>query len=95
MSQEILRIKKMANPIMKSFGVSKSFLFGSYARNESKKRSDIDFLIEFGKKKSLLDLVALKIKLEKAFKKKVDLVTEDAIPFKIKKFIKKDQIKIL
>ncbi len=54
MLQNISQIKKTASPIMKSFGVSKSFLFGSYARNESRERSDIDFLVEFGKKSHFL-----------------------------------------
>ncbi len=95
MSPTILEIKKRANPILKEFDVSKSFLFGSYARDESNKRSDIDILVEFRQEKSFLDFVALKLKLEKTLKKKVDLVTEDAIPQRIRQFIKQDQIEIL
>jgi len=34
------------NAIFKEYGVKKAAVFGSYARGEQKKRSDIDFLIK-------------------------------------------------
>lgn len=46
-------------------GVTKAALFGSVARGEAKKRSDIDILIKLKKGKSLLDLVRLQFELEK------------------------------
>ena len=50
-------------------------IFGSFARGEQTKKSDIDIAIEFHKNKgkSLLDLVRVGDKLSKIFKKKVDL----------------------
>jgi predicted nucleotidyltransferase len=50
-------------------------IFGSFARGEQKKTSDIDIAIEFGKgkEKSLLDLVRVENELSRVFKKKVDL----------------------
>ena len=50
-------------------------VFGSFARGEQKKTSDIDIAIEFSKskEKSLLDLVHVENELSRVFKRKVDL----------------------
>ena len=50
-------------------------VFGSFARGEQKKTSDVDVAIEFdnNKPKSLLDLIHAENELSKAFKRKVDL----------------------
>ncbi|MEY8324858.1 nucleotidyltransferase domain-containing protein [Lachnospiraceae bacterium 54-11] len=35
-------IREIVNPIIKSHGVSRAYLFGSYAHNEATEQSDID-----------------------------------------------------
>ena len=59
--------------------VAKIGVFGSSARGESNPDSDIDLLVEFSKRKSLLSLVALEREMSVALGKKVDLLTEAAI----------------
>ena len=59
--------------------VSKLELFGSSARGEAREDSDIDLLIEFSKRKSLLALVSLERKMSAVLGRKVDLLTEAAI----------------
>lgn len=59
--------------------VSKVGVFGSTARGEVNEQSDIDLLVEFSKRKSLLAVVALERQLATALGRKVDLVTEAAI----------------
>jgi len=54
-------------------------VFGSMARGESTPQSDIDLLVEFGDRKSLLDLVRLERELSAALGHKVDLLTRDAV----------------
>jgi predicted nucleotidyltransferase len=51
-------------------------VFGSFARGEQNRRSDIDIAIEFDRnsEKSLLDLVRIENELRKIFRRKVDLV---------------------
>lgn len=66
-------------PILKSQGVLKAALFGSYARGDTGKSSDVDLLVELGDDKSLLDLVGLKLELEDNLKARVDVLTYDAI----------------
>jgi predicted nucleotidyltransferase len=54
-------------------------LFGSYARNEQTKRSDIDILVHFRTSISLLKLIQLENELSDRLGIKVDLITEGAI----------------
>ena len=72
-------IKKQILPILKRQGVTKAALFGSMARGEDKKRSDIDILVKIPKNKSLLDIIRLEFQLEEKLGRKVDLVEYDAI----------------
>ncbi len=59
--------------------VSMVGVFGSMARGESKKKSDIDLIVRFSKRKSLLTMVRLERELSEALGRKVDLLTEAAI----------------
>jgi predicted nucleotidyltransferase len=54
-------------------------VFGSTARGEANDQSDIDLLVEFSQRKSLLAMVALERQLATALGRKVDLLTEAAI----------------
>ena len=59
--------------------VAKLSLFGSVARGEANEDSDVDLLVEFSQRKSLLALVSLQRQLSTAIGRKVDLLTEAAI----------------
>jgi uncharacterized protein len=59
--------------------VVKLSLFGSTARGEATEHSDVDLLVQFSKKKSLLTLVELEQTLSTAIGRKVDLVTESSL----------------
>jgi predicted nucleotidyltransferase len=61
------------------YGVRKIGLFGSYARGEERTDSDLDVLVEFDKRKSLLTLVRIERELSEHIGVKVDLLTEQAI----------------
>ena len=54
-------------------------VFGSMARGEATEESDIDLLVRFSKRKSLLELVRLEREVTTALGRKVDLLTESAI----------------
>lgn len=54
-------------------------VFGSQARGESNDQSDIDLLVRFATRKSLLALIGLERQLSDALERKVDLVTEAAL----------------
>jgi predicted nucleotidyltransferase len=54
-------------------------VFGSMARGEATELSDIDLLVKFSKRKSLLEIVRLEREVSTALGRKVDLLTESAI----------------
>jgi len=54
-------------------------VFGSMARGEATEQSDIDLLVKFSKRKSLLEIVRLEREVSTALGRKVDLLTESAI----------------
>lgn len=70
--------------------VAKIGLFGSTARGEASDESDLDFLVEFEKRKSLLEVVRFEHELSESLGKKVDLLTEAAISPYIKDNIIRD-----
>lgn len=71
----IQELKKTIAPIVLAEGIVRSALFGSFVRGEADDGSDIDVLVEMPLGKSLFDLVDLKLKLEDAVGRPVDLVT--------------------
>lgn len=73
---------------IRSFGVKKIILFGSYARDEQNKNSDIDFLVEFEEGRGLFrDYVSLLHLFEDIFNKKIDLVKPSLVREELKEFI--------
>lgn len=72
-------ISDIVTPILKRYGVSRAYLFGSYARGEALPDSDIDLRIDGGKIRSMFGLGGLYSDLAKALKKPVDLVTTEAL----------------
>lgn len=95
MNRKIREIKLKVIPILKRNDVIKAGIFGSYARGDDKKNSDIDILIKFRGSKSLLDLVGLKMELEKRLKRNVDVLTYKSIYPPLKDIILKEEVKIL
>jgi len=90
----IPEIKAIVAPIAESHGVSKMYLFGSYARNEATAKSDIDFWIERGKIRTLFALGGLYVDLEERLRKSIDLITDDALDEKFHNNIKDEEIVI-
>lgn len=75
--------------------VKKAYLFGSYARNEAEKDSDIDLLVELDHSQPIgMRFFAYQIELEKLLKIKVDLVSNDGLSKYIKPLIDKERILI-
>jgi len=65
-------------------------IFGSVARGDFTKDSDIDFLVRFSRSKSLLDLVRIERTLSEVLGRKIDLLTEAAISPYLRDNIKKE-----
>jgi len=54
-------------------------IFGSYARGENKKKSDLDILVKFKDQIGLLKLVQIEQALSDSLGISVDLITENAL----------------
>jgi predicted nucleotidyltransferase len=78
----------------KQFGVRFIGLFGSLARDEANKNSDIDILyeIEENKKLSMFKYLKLISELEKKFHTKIDLVRDATLKPQIKNFVYQDLV---
>lgn len=92
---QIDEIKKMLIEVLKKHGVKKAALFGSIVRGEATGESDIDLLIEFEGRKSLLDLAGLKLDLQELLRRKVDVVTYKSLHPLLKERILSEQEVIL
>jgi predicted nucleotidyltransferase len=62
--------------ICTKYGVKSLAVFGSYARGEARSDSDLDMLVSFSGRASLLTLVALERELTELLGRPVDLQTE-------------------
>jgi len=85
-------ISKHRDELKKTYNVKTIGIFGSTARGDRKKSSDIDVLIELSQPIDLLDFVRLQNYLGKILKKRVDLTTKKALKPIIKKNILKETI---
>jgi len=67
-------LSKHKQEFQEKYGLEAIGLFGSYARDEANKDSDIDIFVKM--KPDLFKMVSLKEKIEKDLKKQVDIIRE-------------------
>lgn len=91
MRKDIKELMAEASKILKRYDVLRAAVFGSFARGEINKDSDIDILVEFKGPKSLLDLAGLKIELEEELGRKVDVLTYNSLNPLLKERILNEQ----
>lgn len=91
----IKQIKDRIKPVVEKYGIKDVYLFGSYARGEANRDSDVDIYCDSGNAESLFDEVGLKQDFEEALGKKVDIVTIGSKMHQyFKEQLEKDKIKI-
>ncbi len=71
-------------------GASNIRIFGSVSRGEESLESDIDFLVELEKGRSLLDISGLTLDLQQLLGRKVDVLTEKSLHWYIRDKILKE-----
>jgi predicted nucleotidyltransferase len=72
MVYDIAEIKRRLEPVFRANGVKSAVLFGSYAKGEASADSDIDILVDSGRRG--LDFVELIEYVREALQKEVDVV---------------------
>jgi predicted nucleotidyltransferase len=95
MSDQMQAVIGKIREILRKNGVKRAAFFGSIVRDEMTEESDIDILIEFEGRKSLLDLAHLKNELEDAVNRRVDLLTYKSLHPKLKDRIMAEQVQII
>ncbi len=65
-------------------GASNVRVFGSVARGDADRQSDVDFLVEMASGRSLMDLGGLLADLEELLGRRVDVVTERGLRERIR-----------
>ena len=88
------RIFREVTSLLAGYGVNRIGVFGSYARGEANPESDLDIMVEFSGRKSLLDMVGIEQELSEALGIKVDLLTEKSISPYLIDGIKKEMMVI-
>lgn len=88
-------IKEKILPTLKNYGIIKASIFGSFARGDATRKSDVDILVEFKETPSLFRIGGLYADLEEKLGRRPDIVMYDSINKKLRPHIMRDKIDIL
>lgn len=83
--EEILRVAAL-------HGARHVRVFGSVARGEADERSDVDFLVDMERGRSLLDLGGLLMELQNLLGRPVDVVTEKGLRERIRSRVLREAV---
>ena len=90
----VAEIKEKITVPARQYGIQKAYLFGSYARGEAGRKSDIDICIEKGKIRTLFEFSGFCQDLEETLRNKVDVVTTTGLSDDFREQIERDMILI-
>lgn len=88
---QILQTLEQNKSMLKTLGVRKIGLFGSYTHGSSRMESDIDFLVQLDQP-TFDNYMNLKIFLEDLFLCKIDLVLEETLKPRLRPYILEEVI---
>ena len=91
--EKMIALLKSHKRQLKKFGVRSISIFGSIARNQARKHSDVDLLVDFNRPIGLFEFARLKLYLEELLGRKVDLVTPEALRKELREIILKEAIR--
>ncbi len=87
-------LSKHKEELRRKYNIKEIGVFGSYARGEQKKSSDIDILVEFKEPIGFFKFLELEEQIGKFLGVKVDLVTKNALKPRIGQHILKELVAI-
>jgi predicted nucleotidyltransferase len=90
----IAAIKPGIVEVLKDNGIKRAGIFGSYARGEQKKGSDIDILV-LPPKGMGFGFAGIELELQKKLGRKVDLVSYNGISPHMKALILREEVRII
>ncbi len=95
MSDQIEAVREKIIDVLHRNDVKRASFFGSIVRGEMTEESDVDILVEFEGRKSLLDLAHLKNDLEDTINRRVDILTYKSLHPRLKDRILAEQVPII
>ncbi len=87
--------KNTIKKVVSKFNPKLVGIFGSYARNEQQRESDLDILVDFNDSVNLIELIGLEQELTESLGIKVDLVTLKSVNPSLNDYIQQDLIRIV
>ena len=92
--EAVNRLKRHVRAL-KAFGATSLYLFGSTARNEARRKSDLDLFVDYDPKRfTLMELVGIKLFLEDELGIEVDVTTRDSLHPMLKRDIEQSAVRI-
>ncbi len=85
----ILKTLHEHEAMLRRYSVTRIGLFGSYVRNQPRRGSDVDFLVEF-KKPTYDNFYDLSVSLERLFRRRIELVTDRSLSAHLRPFVEKE-----
>ena len=95
MTSAVAEIRDKVQRVMRKRGVLRAGIFGSVASGEQTEESDVDFLVELEKGRTLLDLSGLRLDLADLLGCHVDVVTPNALHPRLRERILGELVPIL
>jgi hypothetical protein len=80
--------------LTEKYKIKEMKIFGSYVRNEQKKRSDVDILVDFYEVPDFLRFIEIERHLEEILGIKVDLVPKPALRIELRDRILMEAVEI-
>ena len=94
--REVITGLKSSADAVKALGATSLYLFGSVARDDAGRSSDIDLFVDYdpGGKFSLFELVGIKLLLEQKLGVPVDVTTRDSLHPMLRADIEQSAIRV-
>lgn len=93
---DAIRLLKQAEPELRARGVTSLALFGSTARGEAARDSDVDVLVDLdmSRQPTLVDLSGMRLLIEDMLRHKADLAIRDSLRPAYRNSVEADAIRI-
>lgn len=92
MNHPLSKFQNQIDQIAKANNINYLALFGSTARGDDNASSDVDLLVNFDKRLSLLDLIQVERDFSITFNRPVDLIPQDSLNKYVKPYVINDLI---
>jgi hypothetical protein len=94
-SPELERLERLAEPVLRRFGVNRAGFFGSRARGAERPGSDLDVVVELSDERTLYDQIRLQLALSEALGVEAHVSTYDSLHPAMRERILAEEVRVL